>query len=396
MKMKRLLYAGLCGVLHAQDTPPLSFETLLAHARPSTLVLRADADWAQRHRELSTSGGFLREGPTVSLEAGPRTRPASPGTTDKAVQVDLPLALNPGKQGDAEDKARRAEPLALLAARLESRLALRRAYLDAWQDQVDLDLRRAQVDLSRRWLAVAQQRVEAGADPGFQLDLVRADVLRSETDMATARRRAAESWSRLRTQAEIGEQPRQLADPGEPSLTVDSGQLRPRFESGTLRRALASQSESDASLLDLRQSLKGARWSLRGSHAREGEERITRVGVAFRFPRPGEARALSGESQASRAALRLESEVARITLEGRFQAALDQSQSVKPSPASSVSIREALHAVDLRLQEGKERPSDALLLRRQLLDGQISLHQRLHDTHLLTAELDTLTAGDQP
>jgi hypothetical protein len=50
--------------------------------------------------------------------------------------------------------------------------------------------------------------------------------------------------------------------------------------------------------------------------------------------------------------------------------------------------------VDLRLQEGKERPSDALLLRRQLLEAQSATLQRLRDAHALVAELDLLTLGD--
>jgi hypothetical protein len=54
----------------------------------------------------------------------------------------------------------------------------------------------------------------------------------------------------------------------------------------------------------------------------------------------------------------------------------------------------ALAAVDLRFREGKERPSDALLLRRQVLEAQIASLQRLRDAHALLAELEVMTLGD--
>jgi hypothetical protein len=45
------------------------------------------------------------------------------------------------------------------------------------------------------------------------------------------------------------------------------------------------------------------------------------------------------------------------------------------------------------LAEGKERPSEALPIRRQLLEAQVARLRRLHANHLLIAELQALTEG---
>jgi hypothetical protein len=43
---------------------------------------------------------------------------------------------------------------------------------------------------------------------------------------------------------------------------------------------------------------------------------------------------------------------------------------------------------------GKERPSIALPVRRQLLEARSAAMQRIRDAHVLMAELDALVAGD--
>jgi hypothetical protein len=50
----------------------------------------------------------------------------------------------------------------------------------------------------------------------------------------------------------------------------------------------------------------------------------------------------------------------------------------------------------MRLSEGKERPSEALPIRRQLLEAQVASLRRLQAAHLLTAELQALTDGNNP
>ena len=55
-----------------------------------------------------------------------------------------------------------------------------------------------------------------------------------------------------------------------------------------------------------------------------------------------------------------------------------------------------MEAVSLRLQEGRERPSDALPIRRQLLESQMASLRRVHTQHLLVAELQTLLPEVNP
>ena len=49
-----------------------------------------------------------------------------------------------------------------------------------------------------------------------------------------------------------------------------------------------------------------------------------------------------------------------------------------------------------RLQEGRERPSEALPIRRQLMEAQMASLRRVHTQHLLAAELKTLMPEVNP
>jgi hypothetical protein len=61
-----------------------------------------------------------------------------------------------------------------------------------------------------------------------------------------------------------------------------------------------------------------------------------------------------------------------------------------PSIGTIPDFTKAIEAVGLRLQEGRERPSEALPIRRQLLESQMASLRRLQTQHLLASELQTL------
>jgi outer membrane protein TolC len=394
--IRALLSGALACALTAQvqgpaSTPPLTYEALLSRATSDPTQLRLEADLAARQRQLAATGGLLREAPTLTAEAGRRSGPGT-SSTDKVAQVDAPLLLAPTLRAGARDSLDRAEGSLLALARAEARHRLRLAYLDAWLAEAQLRLRSSQLDLTETWVKVAQARVESGSDPAYQADLVRGDLLRLRSDLGEAQRRAAEAWGALRALTDLPAEPLPLADPGAPALPGPEG-LSEAFQRSLMRRALADRTAADRTAFDLQQALKGSRWSLRGSHASEGDERITRLGVAFRLPRPGELSAQKREASAGRGALAREGEAAAYQLESRFQTALTRLRTfgdVLPPRRFDA----ALLAVDLRLREGKERPSDALLLRRQLLEADSASLQRLRDAHALAAELDLLTLGD--
>jgi hypothetical protein len=144
-----------------------------------------------------------------------------------------------------------------------------------------------------------------------------------------------------------------------------------------------------------REALGLSRWSLRGSYAKEGEDRIAKVGMAYRFVRPGESQAIRRETNAGLATLQQELQIALAELDGRFQSALDRLQILGSMPPSR-SFQSAIQAVGLRLQSGKERPSEALPIRRQLLEAEVAELRRQHAQHLLQAELQALTEGVTP
>lgn len=395
---RALLGAALLGVWIAQAqspaplTPaPLTFDQLLTNVAPDPLTLRLEADLAARQRQLAATGGLLREGATVAVEAGRRTGPNG-ASTDKTAEVDLPLMLAAGDRQRAGASLDRLQGPLLALAKAESRHRLRQAYLDAWLEMRQVAQRQSQMALMGTWLKVAQARVDSGADPAYQADLVRGDLLKLETELSEAQRRWIEAWGRLRSLADLPLEPQPLASPGTAKLPALENATR-AFEQSLYRRVQTDRATADLTAFELEQSLKRSRWSLRGSYASEGDERIAKLGVGFRLPRPGELSAQNRERATGRRALERESQNAASQLESRFQAALARARSF-PGTVELPSFGSALAAVDVRLKEGKERPSEALLIRRQLLEAESAALLRLHEAHALVAELELLTLGD--
>ncbi|MBK8571978.1 MAG: TolC family protein [Holophagaceae bacterium] len=391
--MRTFLLGALPCLLLAQ-VPPLTYDDILPRARTSPEQYRTEALLAERHRALSGTRGFLREGPALGVAAGPRTHPLGPATTDQSVELDLPLFLSPGTRRRLEASLGQADLALREAARTEARFHLRRAYLEAWLGERLLQLREADVATVSSWLQAARARLEAGADPGFQVSLVEGEALRAEADLDEARRQRLNAWAGLRAVAEVPGTPVPLADPGAPLLPHVEG-LAAKFEASTLRKALQSRLDLEEQALRHQEAVATSRWSLRGSYAREGEERVGKVGLAYRFSRPGEGQALRRETEANLQATTRELEVALLELDARFQSALIRLQTATP-PLPFKGFDLSLNAVSLRLSEGKERPSEALPIRRQLLEAQAASHRHLQAAHLLAAELQALTAEVNP
>ncbi len=373
---------------------PLTLEHLQAKARPAPETWRTEALLAERHRQSQESRGFLREGPTLSVSAGPRRGPGAPGTTDRGIEVDLPLFLSPRIRAELDRSLGRAHPLLQEAARREGALRLRTAYLDAWLAARLLALRETDLATVSHWLRAAQSRFEAGADPAYQVTLVEGEHLKVQQELDEARGRAAHTWGTLLALVELPPAPVPLADPG-PVPPISTEKLQERLQAGPLRVALLAQIDLEERSLRLKEAQELSRWSLRGSHAQEGDEKVTRLGFAVRLPRPGEGSAVRHSTEAQLRALQGESRQALAELDARAQSAALRLTQAVPS-ARTPDFAQALTAVGLRLQEGRERPSEALPLRRQLLEAQMASLQRLHAQHLLTAELQTLLSEVHP
>lgn len=391
--MRTLLIWALPGLLLAQ-APPLTYDDILGKARTSPEQYRTEALLAANRRALSSTAGFLREGPSLSLSAGPRTNPVAPTTTDQTVELDLPLFLSIGTRRKLEEALGKSDPALREAARIDARFQLRQAYLDAWLSERSLQIRQSDLETVQAWLKAAKARFEAGADPAFQVSLVEGEILRAQLDLDESRKARLSAWARLRSFADVPDVPVPLADPGEPQMPALEG-LEPRFEQSVLRKALQDRLELETQAIRQQEALSTSRWSLRGSYGKENEDRITKFGVAYRFPRPGEGRAIRQEAEANVQATKRELEITLLELDARFQSALARAQSqtlVEPFK----DFDSAIQAVSLRLNEGKERPSEALPIRRQLLEAQISSLRRIENAHLLSAELQALTDGVNP
>lgn len=385
----RTFLLGMLPCLLMAQAPPLSYDDILKRARTSPERSRTEALLAERHRALNGTRGFLREGPFLGIAAGPRTNPTWPTTTDQSVELDLPLFLSPGTRRRLEESLGQADPALRGAAKTEARFHLRQTYLDAWLTERLLQLREADLTTVQTWLKAARVRLEAGADPGFQVSLVEGEVLRAQADLDETRRQRLNAWAALRAVADVPGVPVPLADPGE-ALSPPSEGLTAKFEASALRRAIQSRLDLEQQALRHQEALAISRWSLRGSYAKEGEDRISKVGLAYRFSRPGEGLAIKRETEATLQATKRELEVALLELDARFQSALIRLQTATP-PLPFKGFDLSLNAISMRLSEGKERPSEALPIRRQLLEAQAASYRRLQAAHLLTAELQALT-----
>ena len=395
--MRTLLIWGLPGVLFAQapTAPPLSYDAVLARARTSPEQYRTEALLAANRRALSATSGFLRDAPTLGFTAGPRTNPIAPTTTtDRTVDLDLPLFLSSGTRQRLKAALGAADPALREAARVDARLQLRQAYLDAWLAEKTLQLRQTDLETVQAWLQAARARLEAGADPAFQVSLVEGEILRAQLDLDEARKAQASAWAALRALSEVPESPGPLEDPGPAQMPALDG-LDAKFQHSVLRTALKDRMELETRAIRQQEALAASRWSLRGSYGRENEDRIAKVGVAYRFPRPGEGRAIRQEAEANTQAVQSELRIALLELTARFQSAAERARSQGPA-APPPAFDTALRAVGLRLAEGKERPSEALPIRRQLLEAQLASYRRLENAHLLAAELQALTDGVNP
>jgi len=393
----RVLFPGALPcllVVQAGAQAPLSFQDIQLKAQPAPEQWRADSLLAERELQLQESRGFLREGPTVALLVGPRRTPGRGTSTDRGFEVDLPLFLSPRIRADLESSLGKAHPLMAEAARREGRFRLRSAYLDAWLASRMVAMREADLGTVDRWLEAAKARLEAGADPAFQVSLVEGERLKVQQDLDEARIQEARTWGTLVALADLPAAPQPLADPGAVA-DLPTGDLDRRLQDSPLRKALLAQMDLEAQSLRLKEAQALSRWSLRGSHAQEGEDKVTRVGMAVRLPRAGEGAALRRSTQAQVRAVQGETRQALAELEARTASAVARLRKAAV-PTVVPDFAKSLEAVSLRLQEGRERPSDALPIRRQLLESQMAFLRRVHTQHLLVAELQTLLPEVNP
>jgi outer membrane protein, heavy metal efflux system len=367
---------------------------VLERARPSVEERAVAAELAEARQLLAETARGFADGPTLATSVGSRR---ADGRTRPDVEVALELARLPG--GDARARAlaalNEAERLLPAAARSAARSALAEAYVEAWAAEQRLALRSEEQAAVAQVRARVAQRVEAGADRAFELDLLDLELEEAAAQVALAHAARRASWARLTALAELGPEPLPLAPP---RWREPSGQAAERGLQLADRGLLAAAERSRAALAEafdaLARTREQSRWAWSSAFAREGDETALRVGVGYRFARAGEAAAsaAAGARRAEVAARRAELAVAQ--LEARRVAAQETAARLETLPALDLSRASA--ALELRFVEGKARASEILPLRRSLLTARESRLERAAALALARLELLTLTAEEAP
>ena len=375
--------------------PELTLAEALARARPASESLVAAVELGEARRELALSRGILLDGSALTAEAGPRRSPEG-DDSDVAVGVDLPLAADGEERRAAALAFDRASRLLPEAAAIEADLALRISFLDAWSAAEEASIRSRDLAAAEGWLAAAERRVEAGADPPFEAALVAAEAAAARLALADARERARLAWAELAARTEIGDRPRPLVAPdAAPPLAGDLDADAPRRSA--LAEALDARTELGLALIALVAARDASRFSLGGSVAREGEEEVARLGLGYRLPLAGERTARAAARDAALAELSRRSELDRARLAARADAAHERAAAGGSDIGLSAdAIERALAALDARLAAGKERPSEVLPARRQLFDALTTLVAARAARFRLNYELAALSREFEP
>jgi hypothetical protein len=383
-----MLALSLLAVLATAD-PTITLEGVLAQRRAGPAELRAEAELGEARRAVAEVAARQREAPVVAFEAGPR-RTAGSTAADVAVDLELALLRRGGERGELVDALATAEGAVRSAARATTVRTVRDAYVDAWAAAERVRLRERDAALVERWLALARRRVEAGADPPFEAEIVAAQLQGARLALAQARTAALGSWEALRAWATLPEALAALAEPSTPAslgpAALDAGAM-----AGVV--AVRARARLAAGLLRLGAARGLSRWSLSSSLAREGDEDVAHLGFSLRWPRQGEEQAIRSATEAEVRAVEREAEVETTAIAARAAAARALLRELDSAPGGP-DLEAILAALEARLAEGKDRPVEALPLRREVLvqleealDRRIALHRAAAVLAELTTEV---------
>jgi hypothetical protein len=344
----------------------LTFPEVLAVRRPAPEEIDAQRLLAEAVRSAAGAGSRLAEAPSVSAQGGPRRSEGGSTGADFAVGVELPVLSGRSARGDLATLVESARRPLETGTRALGAADLASAFVDVWLAQSTVEVREEDLAATESWLAHAQRRVEAGADPPYEPTLVAGERDRALVELVSARRELELAWGELAARADVGPSPRPVelgdamaapaAAPTEEPIATASIEAREQLALGLARvRAGAARS----------------RWALQSEVATEGDERLAHVGVAYRFPLRGERSAIEQELAAAEQEARREAERARVALRARLAAARAALASSSPVLAAD-DLERAHSALTTRLAEGKERASQVLPLRRQLLEARLA------------------------
>jgi outer membrane protein TolC len=256
------------------------------------------------------------------------------------------------------------------AARTVADAELAEAFIAAWLAQAIAELRQQDMAAVDSWLAAARRRAEAGADPPYEPTLVSGERDRAIVELIEARREVELTWGGLKALSDVPLRPEPLDPAGLPGKERPEG-TPPPAAAADVRAGLEARRRLSEALARAAAASSSSRWALAGTVAREGDERLAHLGVAYRLPLRGERSAIAAEQAAAEAQGSRDAELRLTAIEARLAAAEGTLASTGPM-LDSADLDRAQAALAVRVEEGKERPSEVLPLRRQLLEARVA------------------------
>ena len=367
--MKRALallaFAGLAAA-ERSAAQPLTLPEVLEARRPSAEEVSLGLLVAEARRLAVGAGTRFAEGASASVVAGPRRSDETGDDGDVGVAVEVPLLSRAGGRAALARTLAQSESVLAVGSASIAAADVAAAFVDVWLAQATASVRAEDLRAADEWLAVAQRRVEAGADPPYEPTLVAGERDRALVELVAARREAELAWGALAALSDIGTEPGPVTLDGMPAVRPGSA-----AEATQVRAATAARRELEVALAAARSGASRSRWALATEVAAEGDERFAHVGVAYRLPLRGEGAAIEQERAAAELEAAREAEAALASVRARLGAAEAALDSAGPAIGNDALVQ-AQQALAVRLIEGKERASQILPLRRQLLEARLA------------------------
>lgn len=347
----------------------LTFADALSRRRPHREELELERFLAEAQRAAAGGGTRSAEGPTTSVAAGPRDAPEG-READIALEVELPLLAARGERQALAQVLPEDAAAMLASARALADAELADAFVAAWLAQAVAALRAEDVAAVETWLAAATRRAEAGADPPFEPTLVAGERDRALVEQIEARREVELAWGELQALSDVPPRPAAIDLAGLPGTERAAGTPAP-VAATNVRAGIEARRRVSVALARASAASASSRWGVAGVVAREGDERLAHVGVAYRLPLRGERSAIAAEQAAAEAQASRDGELRLTEIEARLAAATSTLASATPM-LDAAELDRAQSALVVRVEEGKERPSEVLPLRRQLLEARVA------------------------
>jgi len=342
----------------------LTFNEVLARRLPSPEEVEVERLLAEAQRISAGARGFAAEGPTTSIEGGPRDgKDGSAG--DLSLQIEMPLQGARGERRALGEMLPTAGTEARMSARAAADAELADAFVAAWLADTVAQVREQDLAAVEAWLDAARR-----ADPPYEPTLVAGERDRALVELIEARREVELAWGELRARAEVPPRPEPVALDALPGhATTPDITTSPLAD--VMRAGIEARRDLAIAVARAQTALASSRWGLAGEVAAEGDERLAHVGVAYRLPLRGERTAIAAEQSAAETAANREAERRLVEVEAQVSAAT-ATLGWAGQMLDTSALDAAQAALTARLEEGKERPSEILPLRRQLLEARIA------------------------